>query len=90
MSGRDTWTSRSRPPVRADFLLSVHQAMWAALAATDSAFSYAGAAALRLDHPVQRCFRDLHAASQHTLFTPASAKRYARARLGLAQDTSWF
>jgi indole-3-acetate monooxygenase len=76
--------------VRADFLLSVHQAMWAALAATDSAFSYAGAAALRLDHPVQRCFRDLHAASQHTLFTPASAKRYARARLGLAQDTSWF
>jgi alkylation response protein AidB-like acyl-CoA dehydrogenase len=76
--------------IRAEFLLSVQQAMWAALAAVDAAFSYAGAGALRLEHPVQRCFRDLHAASQHTLFTPASAKRYACARLGLAQDSSWF
>jgi len=76
--------------LRADFLLATQQAMWAAKTAVDTAFSFAGAGALRLDHPVQRCFRDLHAATQHMFYTPVSAKRYARARLGLSQETEWF
>jgi alkylation response protein AidB-like acyl-CoA dehydrogenase len=67
--------------VRAEFLLSVQQAMWAALAAVDAAFSYAGAGALRLDHPVQRCFRDLHAAV-HARIGQAVRPRPARPGAG--------
>jgi indole-3-acetate monooxygenase len=75
---------------RADFLLAAQQAMWAAKVAVDTAFGFAGAGALRLDHPVQRCFRDLHAATQHIFFTPASAKGYAKNRLGIDQPDTWF
>ena len=75
---------------RARFLLANHQAMRAALDAVDTAFSFAGAGALHADHPLQRCFRDIHAAAQHIYFSPAAAKRYAKTRLGIEQQTFWF
>ncbi|MBA3655120.1 MAG: hydroxylase, partial [Actinobacteria bacterium] len=38
------------------------------------------------DNALQRCFRDLHAASQHVYFSPGSWKRYAKVLLGTADD----
>jgi alkylation response protein AidB-like acyl-CoA dehydrogenase len=75
---------------RARFLLATQQAMRAATEAVDTAYRYTGAAALRADHPVQRCFRDLHAGAQHIYFSPAAVKRYAKVRLGIEQQTFWF
>jgi alkylation response protein AidB-like acyl-CoA dehydrogenase len=75
---------------RARFLLATQQAMRAATEAVDVAYRYTGAAALRADHPVQRCFRDLHAGAQHIYFSPAAVKRYAKVRLGIEQQTFWF
>jgi alkylation response protein AidB-like acyl-CoA dehydrogenase len=75
---------------RVRFMLATQQAMRAAVAAVDTAFRYAGAGALHDHHPLQRCFRDLHAAAQHIYFSPMSAKRYAKSRFGIDQPTFWF
>lgn len=79
------------PPVeqRARFLLAAQQAMRASVDAVDTAFGFGGAGALRMDNPLQRCFRDVHAAAQHIYFSPTSAKRYAKTRLGIDQPTCW-
>ena len=37
--------------------------------------------------PLQRCFRDLHAADQHILFSASRDKAYAKLRLGIEQST---
>ena len=63
--------------------------MRAALDVVDTAFRFAGAGAVHADQPLQRCFRDLHTAAQHIYFSSTSAKRYAKARLGLDQPAFW-
>ncbi|NBH10014.1 acyl-CoA dehydrogenase family protein [Amycolatopsis sp. SID8362] len=75
---------------RGQFLLATQQAMQAALSAVNTAFGFAGAGALHADQPIQRCFRDLHAASQHIYFSTAASKRYAKLRFGIDQPTFWF
>jgi alkylation response protein AidB-like acyl-CoA dehydrogenase len=50
-------------------VMSASQALHrAALAAVDALLPLAGASAVYADNPIQRCSRDLHAASQHILF----------------------
>jgi indole-3-acetate monooxygenase len=75
---------------RARFLLANMQAMHAATEAVDIAFAIGGASAVRADSPLQRCFRDIHAAAAHIYYSTAARKRYARSRLGIAQDSWWF
>jgi alkylation response protein AidB-like acyl-CoA dehydrogenase len=75
---------------RARFLLANQQAMGAAVDAVDTVFGLAGAGALRVDSPIGRCFRDIHAAAQHIYFSQLASKRYAKARLGIEQPTFWF
>ncbi len=75
---------------RARFMLATGQAMRAAIAAVDTCFNLVGGSAIRDDQPLQRCFRDLHVGAQHAYFSNASAKRFAKARLGIAQPTFWF
>ncbi|WP_329050462.1 acyl-CoA dehydrogenase family protein [Amycolatopsis sp. NBC_01488] len=75
---------------RGQLLLATQQAMRASLSAVNIAFGFAGAGALHADQPMQRCFRDLHAASQHIYFSAAASKRYAKLRLGIDQPTFWF
>jgi indole-3-acetate monooxygenase len=75
---------------RARFLLATQQAMRASIEAVDTVVGFAGAGALYADHPVQRCFRDIHAAARHIYFSPAAVKRYAKVRLGIDQPTFWF
>ena len=75
---------------RARFLLATVQAMRAAVNAVDTAYRCAGASAVYADHPLQRCFRDLHVAAQHVGFSPTASKRYARTRFGIEQPTFLF
>lgn len=49
------------------------------------AYLLAGTTALR-EGPLQRCFRDIHAGSQHFLASPASTLDYARGRMADAGD----
>ncbi len=49
------------------------------------AYLLAGTTALR-DGPLQRCFRDIHAGSQHFFASPASTLDYARDRMAAAAD----
>jgi alkylation response protein AidB-like acyl-CoA dehydrogenase len=75
---------------RARFLLATLQSMRAATNAVTTAYTRAGASAVYADHPLQRCFRDLHVATQHIGFSPTVAKRYAKIRLGIDQPTFLF
>ncbi|WP_197281155.1 MULTISPECIES: acyl-CoA dehydrogenase family protein [unclassified Mycobacterium] len=72
---------------RAGFQLAAQQAMRAARHAVDTAFHLTGAGAVHANHPLQRCFRDLHTVGQHVYFSPAALKRYAGTRFGIAQPT---
>jgi alkylation response protein AidB-like acyl-CoA dehydrogenase len=51
------------------------------------AYLLAGTTALR-DGPLQRCFRDIHAASQHFFASPASTLEFARNLMDAAPDSA--
>jgi indole-3-acetate monooxygenase len=72
---------------RAGFQLAAQQAMRAARQAVDTTFGLTGASAVHATHPLQRCFRDLHTASQHVYFSPSALKRYANTHFGITQPT---
>ena len=50
-------------------------------------FRLAGADAVYAHHPLQRCFRDIHTAGQHILFSTGRDQAYAKVRLGIDQPT---
>jgi len=64
----------------AELYVATQNAMRAAIDAVDTCFTLAGAGAVYDDHPLQRCFRDLHTARQHIAFNPDGFKSYARSR----------
>jgi hypothetical protein len=80
---------------RARFLLANQHAMRAAIDALATATGFGGMAALRPDHPLQRCLRDIHAATststsprQPTSVTPRPAWRSSKRRSGSKAGTS--
>ena len=72
---------------RALVLLAANQAVRAGTEAVDRVFRLAGADAVFARHPLQRCFRDIHAAGQHILFSAGRDQAFAKVRLGLDQPT---
>jgi len=72
---------------RALVLLAANQAMRAGTEAVDRVFRLAGADAVYAHHPLQRCFRDVHAAGQHILFSTGRDQAYAKVCLGIGQPT---
>jgi alkylation response protein AidB-like acyl-CoA dehydrogenase len=72
---------------RALVLLAANQAVRAATEAVDRVFRLAGAGAVYSHHPLQRCWRDIHAAGQHILFSSGRDQSYAKVRLGIGQPT---
>jgi alkylation response protein AidB-like acyl-CoA dehydrogenase len=72
---------------RARVLLAIQQAMLAATDSVDSVFRLAGARTVYAEHPLQRCFRDLHTAAQHAFFHTDGLRRFAKLRLRLDQPT---
>jgi alkylation response protein AidB-like acyl-CoA dehydrogenase len=61
--------------------LAGQQAMNVAVTAVDRAFAVAGASAVYDGHPLQRCFRDIHTASQHIAFGGQSFGAHGHALL---------
>ena len=76
-------TGSAPPQARARLMAAVHHAMNVAVEVVTTAF-HAGGASVLYDHqPLQRCFRDAHAARQHVLFGQEATKRLGRMELGL-------
>lgn len=84
----DLWETCCRGDVpsredRARLMLAVGSAMRTGVAAVDAVIPLAGASAVFDDQRLQRCFRDLHAANQHILFSSDRDRGFAQLRLGL-------
>jgi indole-3-acetate monooxygenase len=74
---------RPPPELRAELALATCHAMRTAVDAVDSLYRLAGADVVFTGHPMERCFRDLHAGSQHIIYSAAREQQFARIRLGL-------
>jgi indole-3-acetate monooxygenase len=69
-------------PQRARVMSAAHVLQRAAVAAVDAVLPLAGASAVYDDNPIQRCSRDLHAASQHIFFSVDVLKDIGQVALG--------
>ena len=56
--------------------LAGRHVMSAGIEVVDMAFHHAGAGAISTDHPLQRCFRDIHVGSQHVYFSDEQYRGY--------------
>ncbi|MFI5122649.1 MAG: hydroxylase, partial [Vicinamibacteria bacterium] len=74
--------------LRTGIRLAATHAVAAAAAAVDVAYSLGGGSAIYETSPLQRRFRDVHAATQHMLVGPATWELTGRSLLGLDFDAS--
>jgi alkylation response protein AidB-like acyl-CoA dehydrogenase len=76
----EVWTAATEgeiaEPALQRYSLAGRYVMTAAIDAVDIAFHHAGAGAVHHDHPLQRCFRDIHVASQHVFFSDEQYRGY--------------
>jgi alkylation response protein AidB-like acyl-CoA dehydrogenase len=56
--------------------------------AVDLAYNAGGGSSVYARSPLQRCFRDIHTASQHIMVSPRTYEIFGRLRLGVPADTS--
>lgn len=73
---------------RRDLRLATTHATRAAADAVDLMYNLAGGTALFRSSPLQRIFRDVHAATQHMMVSPASLELTGRLLFGVETDTS--
>jgi alkylation response protein AidB-like acyl-CoA dehydrogenase len=73
---------------RARTRLACHFAAREAAAATDLAYGLAGGSSVLASSPLQRCFRDVHTATQHLMLGDRNAVTYARLRFGLEAESA--
>jgi alkylation response protein AidB-like acyl-CoA dehydrogenase len=74
--------------LRAGLRLASTHAVESAAAAIDEAYHLGGGSAIYETSPLQRRFRDIHAATQHMLVGPATWELTGRSLLGLEFDAS--
>ncbi|WP_437938729.1 acyl-CoA dehydrogenase family protein [Sorangium sp. So ce341] len=75
---------------RARVRLAATNAALSAARVVDLAFTAGGATALYEKSPLQRCFRDVHAVTQHALVAPQTREVQGRVLLGLDTDLPMF
>ena len=73
---------------RAQLRLAATHATLASARAVDLMYAAGGGTAVYATSPLQRCFRDVHVATQHTLIAPATLELTGRILLGLEAETS--
>jgi alkylation response protein AidB-like acyl-CoA dehydrogenase len=79
--------NRPPPPLRAELALATCHAMRTAVDAVDSLYRLAGAEAVFTGNPLERCFRDVHAGSQHIIYSAAREQEFARIQMGVDPAT---
>jgi alkylation response protein AidB-like acyl-CoA dehydrogenase len=70
---------------RARMLLATNQAVRAGVDAVDTLFRLAGAEGVYTGQPLERCFRDLHTANQHIIFSSNRDKMFSKLQFGIDQ-----
>lgn len=73
---------------RADLRLALTHATRASARAVDLMYEAAGGSAVFHSSPLQRCFRDVHVATQHALVAPATLETIGSVLLGVDADTT--
>jgi len=73
---------------RAALRLTASHAVSASVSAADRMYTAGGGSAIYSASPLQRCFRDLHVATQHTMVNPATFELVGRVLLGVEADTA--
>jgi len=81
---------RPTPEQRRRLRLAATHAMHRAAACVDVCYHGAGGSAIWEDSPLQRCFRDVHVATQHGMVAPRTLEPLGRMRLGLPTDAGQF
>jgi alkylation response protein AidB-like acyl-CoA dehydrogenase len=89
----ETWeAAKSRgeitPDQRARLRLAATHATRSAARATDLMYDAGGGTSIYATSRLQRCFRDVHVATQHVMVAPASLELAGRLLLGLETDTA--
>lgn len=69
--------------LRSDLRAAAAHATWAAADAVDRLYHAGGGSAIYTRSPLQRCFRDVHVATQHVMVNQAIFEMTGRVRLGL-------
>jgi alkylation response protein AidB-like acyl-CoA dehydrogenase len=59
---------------------------YASARTVDLAYEAGGASSIYSSSPLQRCFRDVHVATQHIMVAPGSLELAGRALLGIEGD----
>ncbi len=78
---------RSLPiDLRADLRLAAANAAWRAAQAVDLVYHAGGGTAVYASSPLQRCFRDVHVATQHIMVAQPLFEVFGRAALGLSVE----
>ena len=73
---------------RARLRLAATHATLASACAVDLVYGAGGGTAVYAASPLQRCFRDIHVATQHMMVAPATLELAGRILLGLEADTA--
>ena len=76
------------PSERVGLRLAATHATTSAARATDLMYAAGGGTAIYATSPLQRCFRDVHVATQHVMVAGATYELTGRLLLGLATDVS--
>ena len=76
------------PRERAGLRLAATHATTSAARATDLVYTAGGGTSVYATSPLQRCFRDVHVATQHAMVAGATWELTGRILLGLETDTS--
>ncbi len=86
----DEVTSQGHASLRTRALLraAACHAATASARTVDLAYEAGGASSIYSSSPLQRCFRDVHVATQHIMVAPTSAILAGRVLLGLDSDTT--
>ena len=74
--------------LRTNLRLAATNATWSAVRATDLMYTAGGGTSNYAASPLQRCFRDVHAITQHAAVAPPTWELCGRFLLGLDADTT--
>ncbi len=88
VSDAERGTDELRTPQRTALRLAATHAATSAAAAVDLMYNAGGATAIYSSSALQRCFRDVHTATQHVMVSPATGELTGRLLLGLPADTT--